>query len=57
MLYCEIGLKSARIAELMQRNGYEAYSFLGGVKALKRAAPQGEPPVPAGAAGHGGADG
>jgi thiamine biosynthesis protein ThiI len=36
ILYCEFGLKSARVAELMQRAGYEAYSFLGGVKALRR---------------------
>jgi thiamine biosynthesis protein ThiI len=35
VLYCEFGLKSARVAELMQRAGYEAYSFLGGVKALR----------------------
>lgn len=36
VLYCEFGLKSARVAELMQRAGYEAYSFLGGVKGLRR---------------------
>jgi len=35
VLYCEFGLKSARIAESMQRAGYEAYSFLGGVKGLR----------------------
>lgn len=35
VLYCDIGLKSARLAELMQKAGYEAYSFLGGVKALR----------------------
>jgi thiamine biosynthesis protein ThiI len=35
VLYCEFGLKSARVAELMQRAGYEAYSFLGGVKGLR----------------------
>ena len=35
MLYCEFGLKSARVAELMQKAGYEAYSFLGGVKGLR----------------------
>jgi thiamine biosynthesis protein ThiI len=36
VLYCEFGLKSARLAEVMQRAGYEAYSFLGGAKALRR---------------------
>ena len=36
LLYCEFGLKSARLAELMQRSGYEAYSFLGGVKGLRQ---------------------
>lgn len=35
VLYCEFGLKSARLAELMQKAGYEAYSFLGGVKGLR----------------------
>jgi thiamine biosynthesis protein ThiI len=35
VLYCEFGLKSARVAERMQKAGYEAYSFLGGVKALR----------------------
>lgn len=35
VLYCEFGLKSARVAELMQQAGYEAYSFLGGVKGLR----------------------
>ncbi len=38
LLYCEVGLKSARVAELMQSAGYEAYSFLGGVRALRRRA-------------------
>jgi thiamine biosynthesis protein ThiI len=38
VLYCELGLKSARVAELMQRAGYEAYSFLGGFRALRRLA-------------------
>jgi thiamine biosynthesis protein ThiI len=36
VLYCEFGLKSARVAELMQKSGYEAYSFLGGVKGLRQ---------------------
>ena len=37
-MYCDLGLKSARIAEVMQRAGYEAYGFLGGIRALKRLA-------------------
>lgn len=35
VLYCEIGLKSAQLAEKLQRSGHEAYSFKGGVKALR----------------------
>lgn len=36
LLYCEVGLKSAYLAEAMTRMGYEAYSFSGGVPKLKR---------------------
>lgn len=47
LLYCEHGLKSARLAELMQRAGFEAYSLMGGVKALRKLScrkdPEGEP--------------
>ncbi|MEE9133015.1 MAG: tRNA uracil 4-sulfurtransferase ThiI [Gemmatimonadota bacterium] len=35
VLYCDLGLKTAQIAEKMQRAGFEAYSFKGGVRALK----------------------
>ncbi|MFO7895060.1 MAG: tRNA uracil 4-sulfurtransferase ThiI [Longimicrobiales bacterium] len=35
VLYCGHGIQSAHIAERMQQAGYEAYSFRGGVKALK----------------------
>ncbi len=35
VLYCPHGLVSASVAEAMQRAGYEAYSFKGGVLALK----------------------
>jgi thiamine biosynthesis protein ThiI len=35
VLYCELGLKTAQLAEKMQKAGYEAYSFKGGVRALK----------------------
>ena len=36
LLYCEVGLKSAFLAEQMVRMGYEAYSFSGGVPKLKK---------------------
>lgn len=36
VLYCEVGLKSAFLAESMLRMGYEAYSFSGGVSKLKK---------------------
>lgn len=35
VLYCELGLKTAQLAEKLQRAGYEAYSFKGGVRALR----------------------
>lgn len=35
VLYCELGLKSAQLAEKLQRAGYEAYSFKGGVRAVR----------------------
>ncbi|UCC49869.1 MAG: tRNA 4-thiouridine(8) synthase ThiI [Gemmatimonadota bacterium] len=35
VLYCELGLKSAQLAEKMQRAGFEAYSYKGGVRALR----------------------
>ncbi len=36
VLYCMWGLQSAAVAEKMQRDGYQAYSFKGGVPALMR---------------------
>ncbi|WP_168210650.1 tRNA uracil 4-sulfurtransferase ThiI [Persicimonas caeni] len=36
LLCCEVGLKSAFLAEQMRRAGFEAYSFRGGTHALKR---------------------
>lgn len=36
VLYCEQGVRTAQIAERMQRAGYEAYSFRGGAPALRR---------------------
>lgn len=35
VFYCEHGVQTAHIAELMQRVGYEAYSFQGGVTRLR----------------------
>ena len=40
ILYCAHGLQSAHLAEKMQRHGYEAYSFRGGVTALRKALEQ-----------------
>jgi thiamine biosynthesis protein ThiI len=56
LLVCEFGLKSARIAELMQQAGYEAYSFLGGVKALRRVPPAESAAVATGKASPGAID-
>ena len=36
ILYCAFGVQTAYVAELMQREGYEAYSFEGGAAALRR---------------------
>ncbi len=36
VLYCDVGLKSAMIAEHMRQAGFEAYSFQGGVPRLKQ---------------------
>ena len=35
LLYCEVGLKSAHLAELMQQDGFEAHHIRGGVRQLK----------------------
>ena len=40
VLYCEFGLKSGHLAELMRREGLQASHFAGGVKALIRHAAQ-----------------
>lgn len=34
VLYCTFGVQSAYVAEAMQREGYEAYSFKGGLRQL-----------------------
>jgi thiamine biosynthesis protein ThiI len=36
LLYCEFGLKSSLLAELMTRDGLRAYHFRGGIRALRR---------------------
>jgi len=36
VLYCEIGLKSAYLAERMRKEGYLAFNFKGGLKGLMR---------------------
>ena len=36
VLYCEFGLKSAHLADLMRREGFEAFHLRGGTRALKR---------------------
>lgn len=36
VLYCELGLKSAHLAELMRQAGYRAFNFKGGIKNLMR---------------------
>lgn len=41
VLYCPFGTQSAVFAERMQKAGYEAYSFKGGIKQLKRIYPNG----------------
>ncbi len=46
VLYCSIGVLSAHVAEVMQRAGYEAYSFKGGAGALRRHAEQREVAAP-----------
>ncbi len=35
VFYCEIGLKTAQLAERLQRAGFDAYSFKGGAPALR----------------------
>lgn len=41
VLYCPFGTQSAVLAERMQNAGYEAYSYKGGIKQLKRLYPNG----------------
>jgi thiamine biosynthesis protein ThiI len=36
VLYCEYGVQTAHLAELMQRVGFEAYSFRGGAPRLRK---------------------
>ncbi|NVK18314.1 MAG: tRNA 4-thiouridine(8) synthase ThiI [Methylocystaceae bacterium] len=41
VLYCPYGTQSAVLAERMQKAGYEAYSYKGGIKQLKKLYPNG----------------
>ncbi|MGH7539622.1 MAG: tRNA uracil 4-sulfurtransferase ThiI [Gemmatimonadota bacterium] len=41
VLYCAEGIRSAYLAERMQQDGYEAYSFLGGAPRLRQRASSG----------------
>jgi thiamine biosynthesis protein ThiI len=41
VLCCDVGVRTAQLAERMQRSGFEAYSFAGGVPALRRWAESG----------------
>jgi len=43
VLYCEVGLKSAHLAELMQQAGYRAFHVPGGVKDLLRRETESDP--------------
>jgi rhodanese-related sulfurtransferase len=36
VLYCEIGLKSAHLAEFMRKEGLHAFHVPGGLKTLKK---------------------
>jgi thiamine biosynthesis protein ThiI len=45
VLYCAFGVVSAHVAEVMQRAGYEAYSFRGGARALREYARERGVPV------------
>ena len=40
VLYCEVGLKSALVAEKMRQAGFDAFSFRGGVPKLRKACKQ-----------------
>ena len=46
VLYCSFGVQSAYVAEAMQRAGFEAYSFKGGVREVQRYAQEKGVPVP-----------
>lgn len=49
ILYCNYGVQTAHVAELLQREGYEAYSFKGGLRGImKYAASRGAPVAPVG---------
>lgn len=43
VFYCEVGLKSAHVAEVLRTNGIEAYHFRGGLKQTIEAAEEDDP--------------
>jgi thiamine biosynthesis protein ThiI len=43
VLYCDFGLMSAHLAELMRKAGFRAYHFKGGTRALRKATPDAPP--------------
>jgi thiamine biosynthesis protein ThiI len=47
VFYCEVGLKSAHLAELLRRSGYEAWHVRGGVRQLLRRATSEDPALKA----------
>ncbi len=47
LVYCEVGLKSAHLAELMHQAGYRAFHFRGGLKHLMRQAHGDDPALQA----------
>ncbi len=46
LLVCEFGLKSAWLAEAMRREGFRAWSFRGGIRGLRKLAPESTPVSP-----------
>ena len=36
VLYCDVGVQTAPVAEILQRLGYQVYSFRGGTRAIAR---------------------
>ncbi len=45
VLYCEIGLKSAHLAEFMRKEGFEAFHVPGGLRAVRKLAESADGPL------------